>query len=118
MSGLIRVKQRRGIRLMEALIEDKSRVEVMPEKVKRGRNIELIDKRNECLLHRYYFYSKVLKLKYEDVITTLTTEFFISGRTITDITLSESDYLTELFKKKYTAKELEKKFRFLNWKFN
>lgn len=118
MSGVIRLNARRGLRLMENLIEDNSRVEIIPDKVKRGRNKELIDKRNECLLHRYYFYSKVLKLKYEDVITSLSAEFFISDRTTTDIAMSESDYLSELFKKKYTPKELEKKFRFLNWKFN
>ena len=100
----------RGRRLFDILTEkDKSPLK------KRGRNEQLIIKRNECLVHRYYYYAKVKQLKYADVIKKLSEEFYISERTVADIAQMQNELFNEVFKEKPALKTLIIKYNYLNW---
>lgn len=83
---------------------------------KKGRNVELIFKRNDCMLYRYYYYSKLMKRRYSDIITLLSNDFFISERTIIDIVSQNSTKLKEIFSESLNDKNLQQKFNHLNWK--
>lgn len=83
---------------------------------KKGRDIELVNQRKEVILYRYYYYSKLKRMRYDDVIPILKSEFFLSNRTIIDIINKEIDMLKDIYKQQATINELQKKFTFINWK--
>jgi len=76
----------------------------------RGRSKELIAKRNECLLDRYYYYSNFSiplqgkiegKLDYHSILKLLQEEFFINGEfTIPQLIESCYDVLIEIRNKR------------------
>lgn len=109
--------QGRGSRLFNNLMNE-SRNDLKEKYAKRGRNKDLVANRNECLLYRYYYYSKLQKLRYDEVLELMGREFFLANRSITDIIMSKSESLKIVFKEKLSIQELEKKFNFLNWKIN
>lgn len=52
----------------------------------RGRNKELIDKRNEVLCRRWYYWTEVQRLRFDDAIKVLSEqEFFISEERVMSI---------------------------------
>lgn len=83
---------------------------------KRGRSEALIINRNQCLIYRYYYYSKIKRWRYEDVMNELSKEFFLNTRTILNHMEDQAELVKTIFKEKPLIKELEKKFNFLNWK--
>jgi hypothetical protein len=106
----------RGKQLFDKLTGSSENTALLNKPSRRGRNEILIENRNECLLYRYYYYAKIKRLRYEDVLEVVSKEFFISTRTITNILMEESEYQKKVFKEKLDVKELEKKFDFLKWK--
>ena len=51
--------------------------------MKKGRDLELIKKRNAALLKRYVYWAEVQRLRFDDVLTVLSEqEFFISEERI------------------------------------
>ena len=101
----------RGQRLFNGLIDEEE-----PKFSRRGRNEALIKRRNECLLYRYYYYSKIKRMRYGDVLKTVGEEFYIAPRTLSDILAEQAVSLKTIFKENPSIKELEKKFNYLNWK--
>ena len=85
---------------------------------KKGRCIALINKRNELIYYRYYFYGKIKKLTYTDTFKALSSEFYLSERTIADIIQKSSIDINKVFKEKLSVKQLTEKFYYLNWKNN
>ena len=63
---------------------------------RRGRNNELLEKRNACLLARYYYYGHFTEKRYDAIIQHLSTEFFLSPVTIQDLVQDHVNYLHEL----------------------
>jgi hypothetical protein len=52
----------------------------------KGRNKELIEKRNESLCRRYYYWTEVQRLRFDDALKVLSEkEFFLSEETIMSI---------------------------------
>lgn len=52
----------------------------------RGRNKELIDRRNEALCRRWYYWTEVQRLRFDDAIKILSEqEFFISEERVMSI---------------------------------
>lgn len=70
----------RGLLLFNDLIE-----KAIPEKQIKGRNKTLIEKRNECLLDRLFFFKKIFPTDYEFVLGRLSDEFFLSEVTIPQV---------------------------------
>ncbi|NOS92463.1 MAG: hypothetical protein HOP30_11110 [Cyclobacteriaceae bacterium] len=91
----------------------------------KGRSKELVDKRNECLIHRYWYYgnfpvkldNKVEgKLSYPSILNILQEEFFInSEHTIPQIIDECYDQLTELRAHKPGKDYFRKKYPHLVW---
>lgn len=102
---------RKGIRFFNEMTEEKKVV----YSIKRGRSSDLIQKRNECLVLRYYFHSKIRRLKYEDVLSVLSEEFFLSEYTIVKIVSLIPDIAREAFRAEITVTELQKRYQFLKW---
>ena len=112
----IKATSRKGIRLFQSITQD-SEFKSASSTLSKGRNAELIERRNKCLLCRFYFYAKEKKLRYEDIIDLLSSEFFLSQRTVTTIITTASNkpgYSYADLKDK--LKELQSQFNFINWK--
>ncbi len=103
---------RRGIEIYNSLLNDNKRK--VPGKAK-GRDKDLIGERNECLLCRFYFYSKLHRIRFEDVLSLLKAEFFISEERIGILIQSLSKAPFEIYKE-WEEKDFQKKYKFLSWK--
>ena len=52
-----------------------------------------VNKRNILLVTRYYYWSEIRRLRFDDVLEILSTrEFFVESRTITNALLDYSNY--------------------------
>lgn len=98
---------------------------VSSEEKEKGRSKELIAKRNECLVHRYWYYgnypvkldNKVEgKLSYLSILAILQEEFFINSEFTIPQVLNECyDMLDELRTKKPSKDYFKKKWPHLVW---
>lgn len=95
------------------------------EKVQ-GRNPDLNNRRNECLLDRYYFLLrfKGFDYKYEAIVRDVAAAFFISKTMCSKVIIDNTDVLADI-KKQWKnepidklAKHLAAKWQHLNWAFN
>lgn len=72
----------------------------IPDKQRKGRSSTLIEKRNECLLDRYYWHGRKQidgkRIDYSSLLETVSNEFFLSMVTIPDIVDANYTYLTTL----------------------
>lgn len=82
---------------------------------KKGRSSELHAKRNECLIHRYYFYGNFSDMRYTAIIEALAQEFFLSTVTIPEVIQSNIDLLKNLKDIKPNKTFFVKKYPHLNW---
>ena len=63
----------------------------------RGRSSELITKRNEALLRRYYYWTEIQRLRFDDALKILSEkEFFISVDRIMAIIRSNCNRLKDI----------------------
>lgn len=107
----------RGQRLYTSLFETEpvETQKIASLQVKKGRSQLLIDKRNECLLDRYYYYGKLCGLKYSQVIKHLSNEFFLSTSFVITIITSHSAVLSHYATLNPTRKDLQTKWPFINF---
>jgi len=61
--------------------------------VPKGRSNKLINRRNECLLERYYYYGSFKHQCYEEILRQLVSEFFLSPSTIATIIQTHTEEL-------------------------
>ena len=82
----------------------------------KGRSRELIRKRDEMLCRRYYFWTEVQRLRFDDALRILSNEeFFLSEHRIMSIIRSQSSRLKDIGlkpvpkvkKPRLTARQLE-----------
>jgi hypothetical protein len=85
------------------------------KQIKKGRNESLMNKRNIYLFYRYYYYSKIHRMRYEDVIKQLSNDFFITQRTDIDIIQNNTSQVKNVFDEKLNIRQLKKKFDLYNW---
>lgn len=71
--------------------------------------------RNECLLHRYYFYIKINENQYADVIAILSSEFFLSQERVIICLNQNIAKLKEILAKEPGLRELKNTYPFLSW---
>lgn len=79
-------------------------------------------KRNECLesrrdkmAYRYYFHAIICRLRYDDCLFKLHSEFDLMPDTIVKELLKRDEKINELTKNKTTTSELRKRYPFFNW---
>ena len=82
---------------------------------RKGRSGMLIKQRNTCLLYRFAYYVKLHDLKYEQAVNKLSTEFFLSPRTITDLLQCQTEVLKQAREEVKNIKYLKTMFPFLSW---
>lgn len=87
----------------------------MTAPVKRGRNDELNHERNACLAARYYYYGHLKECKYEEIISLLVREFFISPSRINRIVQDHADKISEMKTQKITRYKLGQTWPHLKW---
>ena len=83
--------------------------------LKRGRNTELMQKRNHLLMHRYYFYVKIKRKQYQDTLDVLEKEFQLSQLRIVMCMNQNSKTLKEIFNSKPDVKFLKESFDWFVW---
>ena len=75
----------------------------------------LVEKRNEKLFYRFYYYSRVLKYNYDNTVNSLSEEFDLAVFTICYIISNNTKRITEVGKEKLTAAQLKKKYPSFSW---
>lgn len=76
------------------------------EQIRKGRRESLIDMRNNCLIARYYYHGHLSGKCYEDVLTTLVSEFFLSATRIGRILMEHADEIKRLKERKVSMYHL------------
>ncbi len=72
----------------------------------RGRNSELIERRDHKLLLRYHYWTEVERLRFDDVLRVLSQdEFFLSEERILKIIRDNNDILAILLQRPPSAKK-------------
>jgi hypothetical protein len=107
---------KRGNRsIFNSLFQDENvSVEVVPPE-RKGRSPLLLKKQNEKLVHRYYFYIKIVRKQYQDTLAILEDEFTLSQRTIVNIISQEHVMLRALNGDKPESKYFKSKYPYLVW---
>jgi hypothetical protein len=103
---------KRGSRLFFEISEAKQK----PEQTAKGRSPVLLENRNNKLLYRYYYYTRLLQYSFNKVIEMLVYEFDLSRITITELVQDRASQLRQIADSQPTIKELEKMFPSYNWK--
>lgn len=86
-----------------------------PEQVKKGRSERLIEKRNECLIARYYYYTVYRGLEYENIIRRLVSEFFLSAKSVIHIINSNTDLVKSYRERELVLHFFQKHWPYMRW---
>ena len=90
--------------------------ETEQEQDKKGRNAAMIDARNEHLLYRFCHYRQNPRTAYDWILDQLSKEFYITPLTIGQIIMEHQDRLSRIAKvERPSAKDMEKKYPWMNW---
>lgn len=81
----------------------------------KGRSADLIADRNEHMMYRYYFYTRIKGFQYLSALTAISEQFYLSVSTIIYQLKINSDRLHEIMKEGATPRDLQKKFPWFNW---
>lgn len=82
----------------------------------KGRSSHLVALRDRVLVARYYYWTEVKRLRFDDSLQKLQDEeFFISEKRIMHVLREQDEYLEELTVWKVTAHELKKQYPSFNW---
>lgn len=84
-------------------------------KQKRGRNRDLHDQRNKCLIERYYYYGQVHRLNFVAILEILEKEFFVSKNTIPYLIGPHRSHLQKLKQEKPSLKYFKQNWPHLSW---
>jgi hypothetical protein len=99
-----------------SLFSDFFDTETLPQKQRKGRSPELIEKRNDLLIHRYVFYSTLPnRLNYEYIITRLSEELHLSPITIPQIIEDNQGKIVALRRQEPSRQYFQKKYPYLVW---
>ena len=92
-----------------------SNIENEVKKRNLGRSSELLKIRDEKIFHRYYYHSRILQLKYEQVLKALSNEFDLSEAMLIKIVAKNTIRVKEIGDNKLTRQQLRKLYPFLSW---
>lgn len=81
----------------------------------RGRSKELIERRNNKILVRYYYHNSICNKKWNEAIECLINEFDLDDRTISNIIKSGADHIHDMRQKKPSVDSLKKLFAWPKW---
>lgn len=81
----------------------------------RGRSPELIARRNDKVFCRYYYFSRIIKLKYELVLEALISDFDLTESTLIQIIEQNTSAIAELKTNNVTREQLKAKYPSFYW---
>jgi len=81
----------------------------------KGRNKELLDRRNKKIIARYYFHNAICNKTISGAIEQLVDEFDLDDRTLSLIIKKEENFICELRKKKPSRDSLKKQYHWPQW---
>ena len=90
-----------------------SPIETHPEQ-KGRRNVHL-DRRDDALAARFYFYHHIVRIRYDDILLKLEQEFFITTNVVIQRLNTRTNYMKDLSKQGAQAAYLKKMFPFYVW---
>jgi hypothetical protein len=85
----------------------------IPER--KGRSELLLLKRNELLVSRHYYYGKIYRYHYDDLMKVLSDELFLTIRTIQDILQKNNDLLRHVYSSNPDVQVFRDKFPQYVW---
>lgn len=85
------------------------------EKANKGRCADLLELRNEELMHRYLYYGLYTDKRNEAIFEQLVVEFYLKHRTVCDLIYANYDKLKEMRKNPPTVKELREMYPHKVW---
>lgn len=75
-----------------------------------------IDKRNRVLVARYYYWTELKRVRFDDTLNILSdNEFFVENRTITNALVDYDSFYNKLIKDNATSRYLKKLFPGFDW---
>jgi hypothetical protein len=105
----------RGSQLYNSLLFQEAPVLTVVKPERKGRSEHLINRRNELIAARYWFYVKIQRKNYMDCLEALEQEMFLSQLTLTRIVTSMTDQLKTYQKQPPEVKVFAKEYPFLVW---
>lgn len=90
-----------------------SAIETNPDN--QGRRNVLLDKRDECLVYRYYYYGEIKRKRYDDCLSDLEKEFFITAGVIAQRLQINIILLKKVTGQKANLINLKRKYPHFNW---
>ena len=105
----------RGSRLFNTLVSKENIQYSLRSGNNKGRSIDLLNQRNTCIIYRYFFYAKLKKLQFNELLKQLSCEFYLSERTCVNIIGVSHREVKKAFAEKKEARELQKMYPFLSW---
>ena len=82
--------------------------------VKSHRNLYL-DRRSDKMAARYYYHSVICRLRYDDCLLHLSSEFDLEPDTIIGYIKKRLSFVNSMIKHKMTSAELRRKYPFYDW---
>ena len=101
----------RGQMIFKGLIKDRG----LGSPIQKGRSNKLVNRRNECLIARYYYYGYFKSMCYEEILRQLVAEFFLSPSTIANIIQSNSEQLQALKQRAQVMYYFQNHWPHLKW---
>ncbi|MFN4249075.1 MAG: hypothetical protein ACK4EY_15210 [Flavipsychrobacter sp.] len=102
-----------GQRALFDNLEPKPATQVIP--LRKGRSSHEIARRNDYILHRYYYIKNSTKNSFEAIIEQVASEVWLSVVTTTEVLLDNSDALKRIAASQPTAASLKKKWPHILW---
>jgi hypothetical protein len=90
-------------------------IEESPLRVVKGRSERLDSQRNQCLVERWLYMMKVTGWRYDLMLRMISTDFFLSERTIINVLDENNNLLRSIRNDLPTKKDLEKRWPQFNW---
>lgn len=82
---------------------------------RKGRSISLLQKRNECLVARYFYYGYLKHKCFEEILKLLVLEFYLSPTTVCLVVKDKGDQLHLLKQRAPTVSYFQSRWPHLKW---
>jgi hypothetical protein len=90
-----------------------SSVETRPDQ--KGQRSVHLDRRDDALAARFYFYHHIIRKRYDDILLELEKEFFLTPNVIIQRLNLRTEYMKELSRKEVKVNYLRRIFPFYVW---
>ncbi|MEJ5316770.1 hypothetical protein [Tenuifilum osseticum] len=81
----------------------------------KGRNPDLLQRRDQKLAYRFYYHAQLRGLSYSDTLKVLSEEFDLCERVVVDRLRANQQLVDELFASRPTATRLRRAYPFYTW---